>query len=232
MRIFPRVMELLGLSIDPTWVKLVDFEGTKDLSLLARFAAQPLLGEDRGEFVMLDRPVTRFLVVTDAENRYATPASRERQRRLLLASITKDLPENLRHDFVGQDARMVEFFTWGRLPFEFEHFTNRQLADALISLAPDAYLRGRGALIAQVERIRHARHPDVDRIWPAAGIRNLKLALADELWPVLQRRIERAITRGTSGPPVMRAAVLAYELAMRTYRRNMSVQRYGGDAST
>ena len=93
MRVFPKVLGTLGAALDPTWMKFVDYEGTHDLSLLARFAAEPLLGEDRGDFVMLDRPVTRFLVLADAENKFATPALRAKQRRLLLTSITKGLPE-------------------------------------------------------------------------------------------------------------------------------------------
>ena len=48
-------------------MRLVDFEGTLNLSLLARYAAEPVLGPDRGDDVVLDRPVTRFLVLTDAE---------------------------------------------------------------------------------------------------------------------------------------------------------------------
>jgi hypothetical protein len=34
--------------------------------------------------------------------------------------------------------------------------------------------------------------------------------LAEALWPELERKINAAIGRGTSGPPVMRACIRAY----------------------
>ena len=37
--------------------------------------------------------------------------------------------------------------------------------------------------------------------------------------------MDSAIRRGTKGPPVMKAAVRADELAMLSYQRNMSVRR-------
>jgi len=226
MTIFPRVLAVLGATLDQTWMKFVDFEGTHDLSLLARFAAEPLLGDDHGDFVILDRPVTRFLVLHDAEDKFATPALRARQRKLLLDSITKGVPADLRRDLQTRDAHIVEILTWGKRPFEFAHFTDRQIADALLALGGRPHPKGRGCLVAEVARVRASNKPNVDKIWPTAGISNLKVSLADELWPVLERRIERAITRGTSGPPVMRAALRAYELAMFSYRQNMSVRRH------
>ncbi len=65
--------ELPGITLDPAWIQVEEFGGTKkDLALPARYAARPLLGEDRGDYVMLDRPPTRFLILTDAENKYET----------------------------------------------------------------------------------------------------------------------------------------------------------------
>jgi hypothetical protein len=226
MTLFPKVLMQLGITVDPSWVKFVDFEGTKELSLLARYAAEPQLGTDHGDFVMLDRPVTRFLVLTDAENKFATQAKRAKQRRLLLDSITRGLPADLRRDLYTRGARMVEIITWGQYPFEFAHFTDRQIADGLLALATTTYPGGRMSLIARVVIERRSSSPNVDDIWPTSGVTSLKVSLADELWPVLEKRIDSAIRRGTKGPPVMRAAVRAYELAMWSYRRNMSVQRY------
>jgi hypothetical protein len=225
MKLFRRVMEQLGVTLDPTWMKLVDFEGTLNLSLLARFAAEPLLGADRGDYVMLDRPVTRFLVLTDAENKFDTPPHRAAQRRLLLDSITKGVPADLRRDLYTRKARIVEILTWGKYPFEFAHFTDRQIADGLLALTGVPYPTGKADLIAKVTTVR-ATSRNVENVWPTSGIRNLKVSFADELWPILERRIENAITKRTQGPPIMRAALRAYELAMESYRLKMSVRRY------
>jgi hypothetical protein len=113
---------LLDIRNDRDFIQLVDFGGTrKDLSLLARYAAGPALGRDYGTWVALDRPLTRFLVLTDAENKYATAADRRRQRKLLLDSLTANLPPDLFCDLYTDRRRdrVVEIKTWGKLPFEF-----------------------------------------------------------------------------------------------------------------
>jgi hypothetical protein len=69
-KLVPRVMDLLGIQWDRNRIEIVDFGGTgTDLSLLARHAVEPVLGRDFGRGVALDRPLTRFLVMTDAEKK-------------------------------------------------------------------------------------------------------------------------------------------------------------------
>lgn len=225
-RIIPLVMKALGMRSDPSWMRLVDFGGTKtSLALLARFAAEPVLGADHGDFVMLERPVTRFLVLTDAENRYKTAKDRRHERKLLLDSIAAPLPKDLRPDLYTKEAQIVEIVTWGKHPFEFAHFTDAQLADALVRRAAAPHPKGRDALIRSIHFQRTVdSSPDIDDAWKKSGVS--KLGLADELWPLLEARIERAISEGTSGPPVMKAMLRAYELAMLSYQMNMSVRRH------
>jgi hypothetical protein len=92
-------MELLGIRQDKNFIQLVDFTGKrKSLQLLARYAAEPVIGQDYGTWVALDRPLTRFLILTDAEEEYATPKKRRYQRKLLLDSLTVNIPPDLRRD--------------------------------------------------------------------------------------------------------------------------------------
>ena len=225
MRIVPKVMQVLGIRNDPTWMRLVDFGGTKtSLALLARFAAEPVLGADRGDHVMLDRPVTRFLVLTDAENKYKTPKDRREQRKLLLDSIAGPLPKDLRPDLYTRGARIVEIMTWGKFPWEFAHFTDAHLADAMLQAAGTPYPKGRVALINNIHLQRISSSPNIQDAWKRSGVS--KPDLADALWPRLEARIERAIEKGTTGPPVMKAMLRAYNLAMLSYKRNMSVRRH------
>jgi hypothetical protein len=226
MLLVPRVMEALGIRNDPDWMRLVDFGGTrKKLALLARYAAEPLVGQDHGAFVVLDRPVTRFLVLADAENLYATAADRRLQRRLLLDSIAETLPKDLRRDLYTRSARIVEILTWGKQPFEFAHFTDAQLADALLARSGKTHPQGRPALIQSINKQRTLDPtPDIDDAWKASGVS--KSDLADQLWPLLAARIERAIRQETNGPPIMKGMLRAYELAMLSYRGNMSLRRH------
>jgi hypothetical protein len=209
-------MKLLGLQWDRNRIAIIDFGGTdKDLSLLARYAGEPVLGRDFGRGVVLDRPLTRFLVMTDAENKYTRPEDRRYQRRLLLDSLTQNVPEDLRADYYANTrrGRIVDIWTWGRRqPFEFAHFTDQELADAMLSTANTPYPNGRPRLIQglNMQRTRNS-NPDVgDVFWRNSGLK--KTTLADALWPVLERKINAAIQRGQQGPSVMQACLRAYEM--------------------
>lgn len=226
----PRVLELLGVDADLGLIRVESFGGVgKDLALLARYAAAPVIGVDRGTWVELDRPITRFLVLVDAESKYSTPEKRRRQRKLLLDEVAAALPEDLRNDLYVRNARIVEIRTWGRLPFEFAHFTDRQLASVLTMAAATPHPIGDAALIADlaVERARAA--PNVDRVysmhkWP--GARLSKPVVAEASWPLLAQRIKRAIARSQQGPPIMRAMLRAWELANLSPRSGMALRRH------
>jgi hypothetical protein len=211
----PQVMKLLGIQWDRNRIEIVDFGGTeRDLSLLARYAGEPVLGRDLGTGVVLDRPLTRFLVMTDAENRYATAPRRRYQRRLLLDSLTQNVPKDLKADYYSNTrrGRIVDIWTWGHLPFEFAHFTDQELADAMLSIANVPYPHNRARLIRGINRQRtQSRAPNVEQVfWQNSELK--KTTLADALWPVLQRKINNAIQRGQHGPPVMQACLRAYEI--------------------
>jgi hypothetical protein len=227
-KLVPRVMNLLEIALDRNLISVIDFGGTdRDLALLARYAAEPVLGKDYDVGVTLERPMTRFLVLTDAEHKYETAADRRYQRKLLLDSLTKNVPADLRGDFYSNTlvSRIVEIRTWGRLPFEFAHFTDRQLANTMLGAAKVPYPKGRAALVEAIHMQRTCDpSPNVDDVfWRRSGLS--KTTLADALWPVLEKRIRRAIERGQQGPPIMRAIVRAYEMAAAPYRSNMMLRR-------
>jgi hypothetical protein len=227
-RLVPRVMGLLGIELDRNWIQIVDFGGTKkDLSLLARYAAEPVLGNDLGDYVVLDRPYTRFLVLVDAENKYKTPADRQKQRKLLLKSLTQNIPAGIRGDLGGYrlKTRAVEIRTWGRLPFEFAHFTDGQLADAMLKVARRPHPGGRATLAGLINAERLGSYPNVERIgWPGRGAIS-KPDLADATWPLLETRIRSAITKGHRGPPIMKAVLRAYEMASPSFRSSVVLRR-------
>jgi hypothetical protein len=227
MDILPRVMALMGVDLDPRWMRLVDFGGVDaNLALLAQYAAAPVLGTDWGDSVALDRPVTRFLVLTDGEGKYTTRADRSKQRKLLLDAIAAPLPADLRQDLYTRSARFVEIVTWGRYPFEFAHFSDTRLADALLEVAGKPHPAGRAALIADVHKQRTLDPtPDIEDVWKQSRVS--KRDLVPCLLPLLEARIERAIATGTKGPPVMNAVTRARELANLSYRGHVVLRRHG-----
>jgi hypothetical protein len=227
-RLVPKVMELLDIPWGPNRIQIIDLGGTsRDLSLLARYAAEPVLGRDFGTWVALDRPLTRFLVMTDAENKYRTAADRRYQRRLLLDSLTKNVPTDLRADYYvnTERDRVVEIRTWGKLPFEFAHFKDKELAEAMLSIATVPHPRGRAQLINDLRAQRLRPAPDVSRVFWGAWSGLSKPKLAEALWPVLEAKITKSIQRGQEGPPIMRACDRAYEMATVTYGVNVALRR-------
>jgi hypothetical protein len=227
-KLVPRVLELLEIELDRNWISIIDFGGTKrDLTLLARYAGEPVLGRDLGSGVTLERPITRFLILTDAENNYATLEDRNYQRKLLLDSLTQNVPLDLRGDYYSNkpESRIVEIRTWGRYPFEFAHFTDMQLADAMLRIAKVPHPKGRSGLIHAIHMQRtHDSSPNVDDVrWRGSDLSKTKLA--DALWPVMEKKIRRAIDRGEPGPSIMRALVRAHEMASAPYRTSMILQR-------
>jgi hypothetical protein len=227
-KLVPRVLDLLEIELDRNWISIIDFGGTdRDLALLARYAGEPVLGRDLGSGVTLERPITRFLILTDAEHKYASLKDRNYQRKLLLDSLTQNLPRDLRGDYHSNkpESRIVEIRTWGRFPFEFAHFTDRQLADAMLRIANVPHPKGRSGLIRAVNMQRtRDPSPNVDDVfWKGSGLSKTKLA--DALWPVLEKKVRRAIERRQPGPPIMRALVRAYEMAATPYRSNMILRR-------
>ncbi len=118
----------------------------------------------------------------------------------------------------------MEIRTWGRYPFEFAHFTDEQLADAILRSTPRQHPRGRAGLIAAINLQRTLDPtPNIEDAWRQSGVGKLKLAEAT--WPLLEQRIKRAIARGNHGPPIMAAALRAYELAMISYQQNVVLRR-------
>lgn len=224
MLLMPRVFDTLGIQQNPNFIRIECFGGTtKDLQLLARFASAPLLGVDRGEFVELDRPLTHFLVLTDAENKYSSAALRREQRRLLLDSITYALPNDLKADYYGRSAHVVEIRTWGKLPFEFAHFRDQQLATAILDASSRTHPGGQAALQRALSLQRGSPSPNVEKAWKNSGVD--KVDLANAMWPLLEKRIKAAMANGTKGPPIMAGALRAYELAHRYYGRTIALRR-------
>lgn len=81
-----------------------------------RYAAEPLLGREMRSGVLLDRPLTKFLVMADAETKYKEAADRHYQRKLLLDSLTVNVPKDLQADYYNNTRldRIVEIVTWAR----------------------------------------------------------------------------------------------------------------------
>ena len=151
-----------------------------------------------------------------------TREEREKRRQIWVGRILRALPREHRTASVRESLdRLVYVETWNRrgLSFEFAHFTDRQLAGAIARLDDRPRQPSLSERTSQVGRLRTSR----------GNINNLigwtsKLDLADELWPVLERKIRRAEQSKTEGRiPIVRVLDRATDLARELPRRNVVI---------
>jgi hypothetical protein len=105
------------------------------------------------------------------------------------------LPRELRTPVVAQQIRpFITVATWTRTgtSFEFAHFTDAEIATAAAALDRRKRQLALEKRIDVVAKLR-AQRGNLDKMLGPLS----KVALADELWPVLEAKIERALKRGT-----------------------------------
>lgn len=229
MLLVPRVFELLDLPLQPDLIKFFNAEGIdRKLGALAQYAVTPEIGEPLSSGFLLMRPPTHFLVVVDPEKGFATPESREEERKTWVDAIWRVIPKSARSKIsIDEINPLVEVETWNNKgeSFEFAHFTNRQIAGALLKIykGPDAPSLEK--LITDIQKQRtHAGN--IEYLWKRwKGLKPTKVKLADALWPTLERRIRNGLSHNTHNKiPVVKIALRAVERADYMLRSDVMIK--------
>jgi hypothetical protein len=192
----PRVMKKLEVRTDDDFISIQDAEGvTTNLGpLLAYLAPQP--GENEADrYVRPLRPLTRFLVVFDPEGPVTTDADREKRRQVWVDRIMRALPGAMQTAVVREQVEsLVAIRTWTKRgeSFEFAHFTDRELARAIDKLDRRERKPERERLVELIEQARAGRK-NLKILLKGFG----KIELAEELWPLLERKLDRALSKQT-----------------------------------
>ena len=113
----------------------------RDLTKLAAFASAPLLGEkmpphSQGEAWVTLKPPTRLMVVVDPDAPYDSPENVEAQRRLIVEEIIAVVRAQGVEPNPDDVDSLVSVKTWSESCLEFAHFTDDELADALLHVHP------------------------------------------------------------------------------------------------
>jgi len=208
--IFPKALDVLGWQVGIDAIELVNLRGVgNDVSLLARYAGAPRLAEELQDSVLLRRPLAHIAVIADPEGPYETADKRAAVKERLVDELVLSLPERFRTSTMREDmANVVTVDTWGGLggPFEFAHFTDEELADAIIELCPGI---DRDSLIDGIAGQRRNGSPDIDKVLRSklfAGQRHpKKVELALHLWRPLEAAVaDAASTSQPSDVPLAR----------------------------
>lgn len=84
---------------------------------------------------MLTRPPTHFLVAVDAEDKFVTKDSCEKQRKNWVEQIYKAIPRDDRTPNLRTDlSSLVSVETWDAQSFEFAHFTDKEIASGILDV--------------------------------------------------------------------------------------------------
>jgi hypothetical protein len=230
MLLMPRVFELLGIPLRPDSIRLFNAGGVaRDLGGLAKYAATPELGEAITRGFLLARPPTRILVVFDPEQGFSTPEKREMHRKRYVNEIWRAIPTRERDQIPRSEIDLlVEVATWNQKGevFEFAHFTDLQIARAILAVYRGPDMHSLADLQGRVANIR-SDAGNIEHLWKGWRVdRPTKVGVADALWPVLKRRIEAGLRRNTYDRiPVVRIALHAREIAARSHRHSVMIRR-------
>jgi hypothetical protein len=218
--LFEQLMRMFGIPILDSFIRLETLGGVKkQLELLAKHLAPSLRAAGAGHLDML-RPPTRLLLAVDAEGRYATPAMRVEQKRVLAQHLFNALDEEFKNATTRSEMdHLVKIETWSiASDLEFSHFSDLALARAVTATGTVPPEKTQEILLAEIADLRRAGLP-LKRLYEDWPTRLNKLQLWKFLWPGLRARVVRARRRGTHERiPAVRILFRAYELAARPRR--------------
>ncbi len=224
-RILPMVLDLLFERRWRSRVRLFNAQGVdQKLGSLAAFAAVPAVTDSERDVIPLARHPTRFVVLSDAEGSNADADARERKRQKWIERIHQDLPSDVRHEIdLSELDGLVRIIVWDDSGYAFEHahFTDEELADGLLAIAPNG--PPRAEVMTRLAEARRKKRNLNSVWWDWAPPQPAKPALAMELWPILSGRVKAARETGSAGSvPVLRAVREVMEIA-RQFQRNHAV---------
>lgn len=212
----PRVQKHLHIPADTRTVRILTMRSaSRDLTKLAAFAAAPLIEHEDSDRALLrmSRPPTFILVAIDPDTPFDTTDGIADEHRKIVdeleAVVAAQGYEAKRSDL----DQLIVIRTWTDGSFEFNHFTDEELVDAIADLDPTWTRKTLAVALAGVRRAGG----DIKKVIGQKGRRSTsKRALAEKLWPVLREKIDRAEADPDHPMPEIALRLLdAYSLSRR-----------------
>ncbi len=212
----PRVRAHAELSLAPELIRVLTLRGVGgDLTKVAALAATPLVGERRGDAWSLIKPPTALFIVMDPEGPYATDDGIATARKKIIQEVARALAAQSVVAESGDLDELVKVRTWEQCCFEFAHFDDDELVDAIIRVHAGTNGLSRDELLKEVQE-RRTWWRNIDSVWKKWKPALSKPALARELWPVLAAKIDRRRADHSAPlPPIVDVLIEAENLARR-----------------
>jgi hypothetical protein len=218
----PLVWQALDYPDAPELMRLLKLGGVdRNLEKVAALAVAPLVSDkvtDAGgkNYWNLIKPPTCLYVAVDPEGRYFHPDKVARTRTAILNEIKAVLEaQGVTTANAGELDELIKIWTWSQQCYEYAHFTDEELADAIRAVHKTSNGLSREELVAAIGKER-ARGKDIKAVWSLWEHKPGKPELAEALWPVLQAKIDRCRVDDTARvPEIVEVIVDAYHLAQR-----------------
>lgn len=213
----PRVWRALELPDAPELLRVITLGGVaKDPVTAGMLAATPLLeGQGPGgDFYWGSKPPTCYTIAVDPEGRYyGSPAAVADTKAKILTAVKEAIEAQGAEVADSELDGLVEIHTWSASCYEFAHFTDEELAAGITAIHTICNGLSREALVAALSAER-ARKKDIKEVWSQWDYEPNKIKLAEELWPVLEKKIIAARS-GDDVPEIAEVLYTAYLKAQR-----------------
>ncbi len=214
----PLVIDHLELRRAPHLIRVLCMRtANAKLALVAAAMVAPLLGHRRGDSYEMIRPPSYLVIAVDKDQGWATPKEIADQRRKILDAIKKVISAQGATVSSEDLETLVSVKPWPARCFEFAHFDDVELAEAMRRIHRTCGGLDEPALIARIADIR-ARDLDIKKVWDQTWTpQPTKPKLALDLWPVLKAKIDDARSSQTKPiPPLAKVVHEAYLLAQQS----------------
>ena len=188
--VFERVLALAGYDETSPEIAVVNLKGVGgDVQLLARSVAVPHLDLDGFRGARLLSPLTALIVVVDPEKDYETSDRRTDVRDSMIDDVMSSMPATIRSDAMRRDLEHLIHVRSRPEEFEFSHWSDVEIANALQEISSDAVAMPCDEICKRVKRHRQQRS-NLRNIWSNWRSKPSKVKLVEQLWPVLDERIQ------------------------------------------
>jgi len=222
-----RILEHLGHGSNPDGLQVIPMRGVTDKERIMKLAghlATPIITDSYPDSYHTLRPLCRVLIVSDPEPPMDHP---DEFKGKLIALIEKGVQDQGINDVDPSSLDwLVDVETWSQA-LEFEHFTDQEIADAMLQLEPCPLPNGSTleSVTTSVQSTRATR----GSLKKVAG-RLSKTALADKLWPLLRDQIDAAIHDEVELPPLARVVEEAHLMAIDAMDLNWTLSRNSNES--
>lgn len=224
-----KILEHFEYGPNPDGLQMISMDGVYNkqrIQKLAAHLATPVITERYPDSYGTLRPLCQVIVVTDPEGPMAKPDS---FRRDIIRLIMEGLHVQGVDDVDPESVDLLVSVAVLDQAFEYEHFTDQQIAEALLQLSPvplprDSTVDSATTFLATARAAGRNLKRDLGKL--------SKTRLAEKLWPTIRGQIEVACRDQSLLPPFADIVYGAHSMAVDAMNRTWILSRQTGEEAS